>query len=220
METYEEDDFYMNGGAAEEQEEEDEEIDEVPEVDEPVEDEAGDVIQGEDEDEDEDEDDEGNVTSGDEGGEGLLEYAEVSDEESSDSDSESSDEEFENRVDDEFKEQFMKSIHPEQFHDSYNFIKMMTSLERDDLNLIHDDKHVTLPILTKYEKARILGLRISQLNKGARPYITIENRQIVDMHIIAEQELKKKLLPFIIMRPIPNGNKEYWKLEDLEIVEN
>lgn len=218
METYEEDDFYMNGGAAEEQEEEDEEIDEVPEVDEAVEDEAGDVIQGEDE--DEDEDDEGNVTSGDEGGEDLLEYAEVSDEESSDSDSESSDEEFENRVDDEFKEQFMKSIHPEQFHDSYNFIKMMTSLERDDLNLIHDDKHVTLPILTKYEKARILGLRISQLNKGARPYITIENRQIVDMHIIAEQELKKKLLPFIIMRPIPNGNKEYWKLEDLEIIEN
>ena len=219
METYEEDDFYMNGGAAaEEQEEEDEEIDGVPEVDEPVEDEAGDVIQGEDE--DEDEDDEGNVTSGDEGGEDLLEYAEVSDEESSDSDSESSDEEFENRVDDEFKEQFMKSIHPEQFHDSYNFIKMMTSLERDDLNLIHDDKHVTMPILTKYEKARILGLRISQLNKGARPYFTISNRQIVDMHIIAEQELKKKLLPFIIMRPIPNGNKEYWKLEDLEIVEN
>ena len=198
METYEEDDFYMNGGAAaEEQEEEDEEIDGVPEVDEPVEDEAGDVIQGEDE--DEDEDDEGNVTSGDEGGEDLLEYAEVSDEESSDSDSESSDEEFENRVDDEFKEQFMKSIHPEQFHDSYNFIKMMTSLERDDLNLIHDDKHVTMPILTKYEKARILGLRISQLNKGARPYFTISNRQIVDMHIIAEQELKKKLLPFILL---------------------
>lgn len=215
METYEEDDFYMNGGAAEEQEE-DEETDEVP--DEPVEDEVGDVIQGEDE--DEDEDDEGNITSGDEGGEDLLEYAEVSDEESTDSDSESSDEEFENRVDDEFKEQFMKSIHPEQFHDSYNFIKMMTSLERDDLNLIHDDKHVTMPILTKYEKARILGLRISQLNKGAQPYFTISNRQIVDMHIIAEQELKKKLLPFIIMRPIPNGNKEYWKLEDLEIVEN
>ena len=87
---------------------------------------------------------------------------------------ESDDEEYENRVDEEYKQRFMKSIHPEEFHDNYNFIKMMTSVERDDLNLIHDSKHVTLPILTKYEKARVLGLRISQLNKGAQPYITIK----------------------------------------------
>lgn len=219
MISYEEDDeFYMHGGADEEEQEEGD-IEESPEIDEPVEDDGEDEINGQMEEDEDEEDGDPNI-SGDEEPEDLLEYKDNSDDESSDEDYESSDEEFENRVDDEFKEQFMKSIHPEQFHDSYNFIKMMASLERDDLNLIHDEKHVTLPILTKYEKARILGLRISQLNKGAKPYINIENHHIVDMHIIAEQELKKKKLPFIIMRPIPNGKKEYWKLEDLEIVEN
>jgi len=205
----------MNGGAGEE----DGDIEDPAEIDEQAEEDGEDEITAQ---IDEDEDEEGGDpnTSGDEEVEDLLEYKEDSDDESSNEDYDSSDDEYENRVDDEFKEQFMKSIHPEQFHDSYNFIKMMSSLERDEFNLIHDEKHVTIPILTKYEKARILGLRISQLNKGAQPYIKIENHHIVDMHIIAEQELKKKKLPFIIMRPIPNGNKEYWKLEDLEIIEN
>ena len=220
MEAYEEDDYFMNGGAAEEEQEEDE----LPEggdenaedLDENIEEEMADI------EEDGDEDDEDPATSGDEGPVDLLEYKDQSDDESTSEEEEddSDDEEYENRVDEEYKQRFMKSIHPEEFHDNYNFIKMMTSVERDDLNLIHDSNHITLPILTKYEKARILGLRISQLNKGSKPYIENKNHHIVDMHIIAEQELKEKRLPFIIMRPIPNGKKEYWKLEDLEIIEN
>ena len=219
MEAYEEDDYFMNGGAAEEEQEEDE----LPEggdenaedLDENIEEEMADI------EEDGDEDDEDPATSGDEGPVDLLEYKDQSDDEStSEEEDDSDDEEYENRVDEEYKQRFMKSIHPEEFHDNYNFIKMMTSVERDDLNLIHDSNHITLPILTKYEKARILGLRISQLNKGSKPYIENKNHHIVDMHIIAEQELKEKRLPFIIMRPIPNGKKEYWKLEDLEIIEN
>ena len=31
-------------------------------------------------------------------------------------------------------------------------------------------------------------------------------------------ELKEKKIPFIIQRPLPNGNAEYWALEDLEIL--
>ena len=26
-------------------------------------------------------------------------------------------------------------------------------------------------------------------------------------------------IPFIVMRPLPNGKKEYWKLQDLAIIE-
>ena len=219
MEAYEEDDYFMNGGAVEEGEPEEE--DEIQEGDENAEELEEDIVGIDEEEEDEEDEEEDPATSGDEGPGDLLEYKDQSDDEStSDEEDESDDEEYENRVDEEYKQKFMKSIHPEEFHDNYNFIKMMTSVERDDLNLIHDSKHVTLPILTKYEKARVLGLRISQLNKGAKPYIKNENRKIVDMHIIAEQELLEKRLPFIIMRPIPNGNKEYWKLEDLEIIVN
>ena len=194
----------------EEEEDDEEEVDEViREVD-------------EDEVDEEEEDDENQDTSGDEGEIDLIgEYQEQSvDEDSEDEDYSSSDEEIENKVNNEFKAQFMKNIHPEEFHDNYNYIKLMTNVTRDDLNLVKDQNHVTLPILTKYEKARVLGLRISQLNKGAKPYIENKNHHIIDMHIIAETELKEKRLPFIIMRPFPNGKKEYWKLEDLEIIEN
>ena len=37
--------------------------------------------------------------------------------------------------------------------------------------------------------------------------------------LIAKKELEKKLLPFIIKRPLPNGECEYWKLKDLEIID-
>ena len=80
---------------------------------------------------------------------------------------------------------------------------------------IIDELHTTLPFLTKYEKARILGLRAKQINNGSEPFVNIPNN-IIDGSIIAEMELKQNKIPFIIRRPIPNGGSEYWKVEDLE----
>ena len=60
--------------------------------------------------------------------------------------------------------------------------------------------------LTKYEKARILGVRAKQLNNGADPFITIANN-IIEGHIIAEMELKERKLPFIIRRPLTKWRK-------------
>ena len=34
----------------------------------------------------------------------------------------------------------------------------------------------------------------------------------------AEMELKEKVIPFIIRRPLANGASEYWTLQDLEIL--
>lgn len=123
------------------------------------------------------------------------------------------------RIDDEFKTRFIQQSHPEEIHESFDKINAMTKITRSSTTqLIQDENHKTYPFLTKYEKTRILGLRISQLNEGARPLVSL-NHAILDNHIIAEQELKEKKLPFIIMRPLPNGKKEYWKLQDLEIIE-
>ena len=74
--------------------------------------------------------------------------------------------------------------------------------------------------MSKYEKARILGLRICQLNEGSKPYIEVKNHKVIDNHVIAEKELHEKKLPFVIMRPLPNGQKEYWRLEDLKSMDN
>ena len=50
---------------------------------------------------------------------------------------------------------------------------------------------------------------------GANPFIKVPEN-IIDGYIIAEMELKEKLIPFIIRRPLPNGTSEYWNIKDLE----
>jgi DNA-directed RNA polymerase subunit K/omega len=43
-------------------------------------------------------------------------------------------------------------------------------------------------------------------------------RNILDNTLIAEKELREKKIPFIIMRPIPDGTAEYWNVADLEYI--
>ena len=88
---------------------------------------------------------------------------------------------------------------------------------RDKDNIIIDKLHKTIPILTKYEKTRILGIRIKQLNNGSNPYIKVAEN-ILDNFLIAKKELEEKKIPFIIQRPLPNNTFEYWKVQDLEIL--
>ena len=72
--------------------------------------------------------------------------------------------------------------------------------------------------MTKFEKAKILGLRAKQLDQyGVQSLIEIDSN-IIESHIIAEMELEAKVIPFIIQRPLPGGKKEYWKLSDLEFL--
>ena len=92
----------------------------------------------------------------------------------------------------------------------------LINVVRNDKNIIIDPLHTTIPILTKYEKARILGVRAKQLNNGAMPFVKL-NEDVIDSFLIAEKELNERKLPFIIQRPMPNGNSEYWKLDDLEL---
>ena len=86
-----------------------------------------------------------------------------------------------------------------------------------ECDIIKDNNHMTIPILTKYEKARILGVRTNQLNNGAEPFIEVDE-DVIDGYQIAELELKAKKIPYIIQRPIPNGKCEFWRLEDLQQV--
>ena len=69
--------------------------------------------------------------------------------------------------------------------------------------------------LTKFERARIIGQRTSQLDNGSKPYVKVPEH-IIDTHNIAELELNNKKLPYIIRRPMPNGGSEYWHIKDLE----
>ncbi len=81
---------------------------------------------------------------------------------------------------------------------------------------IMSDKKETLPFLTKFEKARIIGVRMQQLASGAKPCIDIKGLKSIEE--IAYAELNLRALPFIVKRPLPNGKVEYWKMEEFDIV--
>ena len=110
------------------------------------------------------------------------------------------------------------NYHPETKQLKYADVMALTSIARDSENNIIDPMHKTIPILTRYERARVLGVRAKQLEHNAIPMIDIP-ANMIDSYLIACEELKQKKIPFIIKRPMPDGTSEYWKLEDLEIVE-
>ena len=88
----------------------------------------------------------------------------------------------------------------------------------DDFNKNYDTlkkNYKTANVLTKYEKTKILSERCQQLNNGSISYL--KDFHSDDIYEIAFEELKQKLIPFIIKRPLSN-TFEYWKLEDLEIL--
>ena len=119
------------------------------------------------------------------------------------------------KFDKEINDNYIVNNHPECALQNYDEILAMTKVVRDKNNIIIDDLHKTIPHLTKYERARILGQRAKQIETGATPFIKVPEN-VIDGYIIAEMELKQGRIPFIIRRPLPNGGSEYWKISDLE----
>jgi len=140
---------------------------------------------------------------------------ETSDEEEDDDDDD--DAQYLQKFNSEINKNYIMEHHPECVINNYDEISSLTSVIRDKNNNIIDDLHRTLPYLTKYERARILGQRAKQINSGAKVFVKVPEN-IIDGYLIAQMELEQKRIPFIIKRPIPGGGCEYWNLKDLEIV--
>lgn len=119
------------------------------------------------------------------------------------------------KFDEGISKNYILNNHPECIVHNYNEVLSMCRVIKDSNGIIIDDLHKTLPYLTKYERARILGVRSKQINTGATPFVKL-SEEIIDGYVIAEMELKEKKIPFIIKRPMPNGGSEYWFLKDLE----
>ena len=136
-----------------------------------------------------------------------------------------SDEDSDNEPDDLYLQKFNADVnknyiadfHPECLIHNYDEIVALSLVIRDNKNNIIDDLHKSIPYLTKYERARVLGQRSKQINTGAKTFVKVPEN-IIDGYLIAEMELNQKRIPFIIRRPIPGGGCEYWNLKDLEII--
>lgn len=84
------------------------------------------------------------------------------------------------------------------------------------INDVDPKDRITKPILTKYERVRILSERRKQLIQGAKPMIkNIEGLSAVE---ISNLELKNNVIPFIIVRVLPDGKREKWHLNELTVI--
>jgi DNA-directed RNA polymerase I, II, and III subunit RPABC2 len=127
------------------------------------------------------------------------------------------DENYLQKFDADVNKNYIADFHPECLIHNYDEISKLSVVTRDETNIIIDPLHKTIPFLTKYEKARVLGQRSKQIECGAKPLVKVPEN-VIEGYIIAELELHQKRIPFIIKRPIPGGAFEYWNLKDLEII--
>lgn len=121
------------------------------------------------------------------------------------------------KVEDYLVQSDLEKHHPEIRSSNFEEIMALTRIVRDNTGKIIDPLHKTIPLVTKYEKARIIGTRAEQLDNGAAALIPLDS-SIICGRTIALMEYEQKKIPFIIARPLPNRSIEYWRLQDLEYV--
>lgn len=149
------------------------------------------------------------------------------------------DEEEEEEIEEveEEKEAFDKEVDEEEIDGEeclYNITKKKNTLDIDleegednfEDEEIEDDKNkkispyvkpeerITKPFLFDFERVRILGERAKQISMGAKPML--KNIETYDPKRIAKMELEQKVLPLIILRELPDGRIEKWKVSELQ----
>jgi|Laugrespbdmm15sd_2_1035082.scaffolds.fasta_scaffold29798_1 DNA-directed RNA polymerase I, II, and III subunit RPABC2 len=134
-------------------------------------------------------------------------------------------EEEEEESDDNYLQKFNSSLktnvisehHPELIVQNFHEVESLCTIVRDSDGIIIDPLHRTLPFVTKYEKAKVLGERAKQINAGAEAFVEL-GEEIIDGYLIAMAEFEQKKIPMIIRRPLPNGGSEFWRMADLELL--
>lgn len=71
--------------------------------------------------------------------------------------------------------------------------------------------------MTRFEYTMLIAARALQLSAGAHPLIDYKKENIYDPREIAERELNERIIPLVIQRNLPDGSKEFWKVEDMYI---
>jgi len=179
---------------------------------------AEDDIEGEDADPDVEEDDIGSVSDVNEEDRAKLNiphFDEIDDDDEDDEDD--ADENYLQKFDENLRKNVIADYHPEMVAHNYSEIEALSAVVRDENGVIIDPLHKTLPFVTRYEKARILGERAKQINAGAKPFVEVP-ANLIDGYLIALKEFEEKKIPFIVKRPLPGGGIEYWKFRDLEVL--
>ena len=90
----------------------------------------------------------------------------------------------------------------------------LTNVENTYSKYFQNEK-VTRPYITKFERAKIIGVRAEQLAVGATANIHVP-KHLTDVRKIAEMEFYEKKIPFIVRRKLPDGTFELFRLTDFK----
>lgn len=85
----------------------------------------------------------------------------------------------------------------------------------DTFKTYDPSKYTTRNVMTKYEKTKVIGMRLEQLARGAPTLIDIDKHGCKSIREVVMLELQEKKLPFVIVRNMPNGKQEHWRVCDL-----
>lgn len=86
-------------------------------------------------------------------------------------------------------------------------------------NLVYNEKKITSPVMTIYEKICIISERIKYLDNGYKTTIEeeVKNLGLSKSYDIAMLEFEmNKLPPYYLKRVMPNSTYEVWKHDDFE----
>ena len=123
------------------------------------------------------------------------------------------DENYLQKFDNDIIKNYVSEYHPECLNHNYDEITKLNIIVRNSDGIIIDPFHRTIPFLTKYERARVLGIRARQIDLGCPIYI--EPGNLKESYDIAEKELEERKMPFVVRRFLPNGNYEDWEISEL-----
>jgi DNA-directed RNA polymerase I, II, and III subunit RPABC2 len=84
----------------------------------------------------------------------------------------------------------------------------------NDIKYVKSEDRITKSYLYEFERVRLLGERAKQISMGAKPMI--KNVDKLDPKSIARLEIENKVIPLMILRELPDGRIEKWKINELQ----
>ena len=78
---------------------------------------------------------------------------------------------------------------------------------KDSYEIVSEAERRTRPYITKYEMARLFGANASRIANNSPAMFDVTEGDTLD---IALDEIKQKVVPIQIIRPLPNGKAEKW----------
>lgn len=115
-------------------------------------------------------------------------------------------------VDDDVSTNEQIELEDDSFLDIEDTVQTVVS-EKNTYSNYYSNQKKSHNFLTKFEKAKIIGIRSQMIANGARPCVNVP-KDVTSSLDIATLEFEQKKIPLLIRRKLTDNSVEDWRLED------